>query len=265
MSASRGAPAEARQRREIGERLGEVRLALPVAPHDGGRPRLEIELRRHVVAELDQLEPPDDHRDDATEAARTASLHPLSPGPERNPCSGSSWRRPDGGFRRPADVWREATERARSRQRTRGPACRHRTGPSEASPCQTAASGRFRRRPVRHHVTSTVSGRPDAPLASAQRRTLRRAPAANASALRDPDGHQQVEVVVAVDAADDGGLEAVDRRQRDLLRVERFDAGGEVVGVERDGELRADGRRVELLGRVADVLRDGSELQSVGS
>ena len=57
----RGA-AEAVERGQVRERLGEVGLALAVVADDGGGARRELERRRDVVAEVDEVEPGDDHR-----------------------------------------------------------------------------------------------------------------------------------------------------------------------------------------------------------
>ena len=61
ISASSGRAAEAVERGQVGQRLGEVGLALPVEPDDGGGARMEVERRVRVVAEVDELEPGDDH------------------------------------------------------------------------------------------------------------------------------------------------------------------------------------------------------------
>ena len=53
--------AEAGQRRQVGQRLGEVRLALAVVADDDRRAGRQPERRRRVVAEVDQLEALDDH------------------------------------------------------------------------------------------------------------------------------------------------------------------------------------------------------------
>ena len=70
---------------------------------------------------------------------------------------------------------------------------------------------------------------------------------------------------LAADAADDRRLQRVERHERDLARrSRRLDPRGEVVRVERDRQLGAVERGVELVGGVADVLRDRREPQPVG-
>ena len=61
------------------------------------------------------------------------------------------------------------------------------------------------------------------------------------------------------------GFKASSVDKRDRIRRARFDAGGEVLGVERDSQLGALVRGIELLRRVADVLGDGRETQRVAA
>ena len=56
----RGA-AEAVERGQVGHGFGQVGLALAVEPDDRSGTRVEVERRRRVVAEVDELEPRNDH------------------------------------------------------------------------------------------------------------------------------------------------------------------------------------------------------------
>ena len=67
--------AEARQRRQVGQRLGEVGLALPVVADDTVVPASRSNEAPTVVAEVDQLEPLDDHGRTAGRASRHPDGH----------------------------------------------------------------------------------------------------------------------------------------------------------------------------------------------
>src|SRR5687768_12590220 len=54
-----------------------------------------------------------------------------------------------------------------------------------------------------------------------------------------PDGHEQVQVVLRLDRADDSRLERVDGLEADLVAVDCLDAVEQEVGVERDRHLGA--------------------------
>ena len=66
----RGRAAKAVERGQVGECLGEVRLALAVEAHHRGDAVVELERGRDIVAEVDQLEPGDDHSRSPTASAR---------------------------------------------------------------------------------------------------------------------------------------------------------------------------------------------------
>src|SRR5581483_7250547 len=82
---------------------------------------------------------------------------------------------------------------------------------------------------------------------------------------RHADGHEQVQEVVALRGADDGGLQGVERGDDDLVARCHVDAVEEVLGVERHGELGALVLRVELLVRLAHVLGDRHQLEPVSA
>ena len=65
-----GRTAKAVERREIGHRLGQVRLALAVESDDSGDARMKVEDRRLIVAEVDQFDAGDDHSRSPTASAR---------------------------------------------------------------------------------------------------------------------------------------------------------------------------------------------------
>ena len=67
INASPGCTTKARQRREVGERLCEVRLALPVVADDRRRARRQVELRGHVVPKVHQLQMRNDQDSETTE------------------------------------------------------------------------------------------------------------------------------------------------------------------------------------------------------
>ena len=72
-SASPGAPRKLVNVAKIGERLGEVRLALSVVADDHRRPRRQIELRGHVVPEVDELQMRDDQDQETTKPTSATS------------------------------------------------------------------------------------------------------------------------------------------------------------------------------------------------
>ena len=132
ISASGGAPRKLDERGEVRERLGEVGLALPVAPEHRRDPVLEIELSRRVVPKVDQLQPSRRSRPNVPAVELCGSTHDdrhTESLPQRlhRDCCGSATRRPSTGpcQQRAASVARSERRRpARSSVTARGRASR---------------------------------------------------------------------------------------------------------------------------------------------